>query len=106
MCCAERALGVGLVDDDRDVALRRALRDRTEADARLAERTEELGRDAGLARHAFADHGEYAAAARHVDALDLPVMPLGEERPFDGIARLIGLRRRNAEADRVARAAL
>ena len=39
--------------------------------------------DAGLPGHAVADDGEDAASGRHVHALNLPVMPLGEERALD-----------------------
>ena len=85
---AQRPLRVAPVDDDRDVALRRTLRDRANVHAGLAQRAEELRRDSGLPGHPVADDRENAAVGRHVHRLNLPVMAFGEERVLDrGAAR-------------------
>ena len=66
---AARGLGrVAFGDDERDVALRRALGDRHDADAGRVERREHARGNAGRADHAFADdrnHG-HAGTRRHV----------------------------------------
>ena len=62
---AQRPGGVLLLDDDRDVPLRRALRDGAHVDRGLRQRAEDLRRGAGRAGHAVADHREDAAVGRH-----------------------------------------
>src|SRR5687767_988990 len=67
------------VDHDRDIALGRALRDRTNADSRVAERAEDLGSDTMRTGHAIANHGEDAAARSDFDALNLPLTQFAVE---------------------------
>ena len=101
--CARR---LRRVDHDRDVALRRALCDGADVDAGCPERVEQLRRDARCARHAVADHGENAAVAGHVDALDLPLAQLTVEDLSHDRGRAISLRLLEGEADGVLRASL
>ena len=67
----QRTRRVLAVDDDGDIALRGALRDRAHADSGVTERAEYLRGHAMRARHAVADDGENAAAGVDFDALDL-----------------------------------
>jgi hypothetical protein len=96
---AQRSLRIASVDDDRDVSFRRALRDRPDVDARLAQRAEELRRDTGLPRHAVADHREDAAAGRHVDGLNLSMVTFGKECVLHCRERAARKLTRDGEAD-------
>ena len=103
---AERARGLLAVDDHRDVALGRALRDRADVDAGGAERVEQLGGDARRAGHAVADDGEDAAVAGDVDPLDLSLPQLALERLAHDRCGALRLRLFQREADRMLGAAL
>ena len=98
----ERAHLLRRVDDARDVALRRALRDRADVDVLPPERVEHFPRHAGTALHSLADDRENRLIAPHVDLHRLRVELELELLPdcLDG-ARGVGAA--HAEADRVLR---
>src|SRR5206468_11626723 len=103
---AQRARRLLLVDDDGDVALRRALRDGADVDAGAAQSIEQLGGDAGRAGHRVAHHREDAAVARHVYALDLTLPQLALERLTDDRRGALRLPLLESEADGMLGAAL
>ena len=96
----ERAHLLRRVDHARDVALRRALRDRADVDVVPAERVEHLPRDAGPALHPLADDGENRLVGLVVDDHQ-PVADFVAELLLDRLdaARRVGAA--HGKADRV-----
>ena len=80
-------LGLGRVlalDHDREVQLRRALRDRDHVDARLGQGGEDARHDAGRVRHPGTDHGQGGHARPDLDAVDLTAADLVGEGLEEG----------------------
>src|SRR5438094_1593048 len=103
---SERPRGLALVDDQRDVALRRPLGDRADVDAGAAERAEHFRGHARRARHRVTDDGQDAAVANDVHVLDLTEPELPFERRADDLLGALRLGLRHGETDRMLRAAL
>ena len=92
---------IGGVDGDRDVALRRALRDEANVHVRASERAEQLRGDPGCARHAVADHGQRGDAARDRDVGDLAAAQFAGEGLEHRVSRCVGVTFPDHAADRV-----
>ena len=103
---AQRTHGVAVVDDRRDISLRRTLCNGAHVDAGAAETAEYLGCHAGCAGHAVTDDGENAAAGRDIDRMDLAGVQFGAKRGLDDTphARRFGIG--HGKADRVLGTAL
>ena len=72
-----------LLDDEGDVELGGALRDRDHVDAARRQRREDARRDAGCPGHAAADDGDHGQAAPRVDAVHEPRGELVRERRLE-----------------------
>ena len=81
-------------DDERDVALRGALRDHQHVHPGGAEGAEDPARDAGRAAHVLADHGDDDQVAHELELLEAPGLQLERElaaERAEGPVRLAGL---------------
>ena len=89
------------LDDERDVQLGGALRDRDDVDLRGRERVEDACGDARGPCHPEPDDGDGGEAAQDLDAVDLPARDFLAKRLEKALPRRVGLRFRDARANRV-----
>ncbi len=79
----DRAAGVPLVDDRRNIPLGGTLGDGPHVDAGLAQGAEHLGGNSGTPAHAVTDDRENAAVPRDADILDGALIELASKRPLE-----------------------
>ena len=103
---AQRFRRIVLLNDRRDVSLRRSLRDRAHVDSGFAERVEKFPGDTGALDHPVTNHGQDAAFIDDPDSLYCATANLSFERIFKRLFRQARLVRRYGETDRVLGAGL
>src|SRR5579863_3684660 len=96
---SEGSLHVFLLDDKRDVTLRRTLRDSDDIHAFAAQRTEGSPRDRKSAVHPLANHGDDRDVWVYGDVLDFFVRNVLREFISQCLDRALGIRCGDDEAD-------
>src|SRR3989441_9694987 len=98
---AHGGLAILLGDDERDIQLARALRDRDDVHARLPERAEDARGDTGRAAHPFPHRGDDGDGPLDGDALHVVPAELRAEHALERALEAIGRRGIDDEADGV-----
>ena len=92
---------LAVVDDERDVALGRALRDGDDVHRRIGNRAEDARRDAGHVGHPRADHRDRRQSRLNRDVLDLVPRQLLAKILAQVRRDLVGPTAGDREADRL-----